>query len=230
MAEQRSKENGPLAFHEDTPANLLKYVLEFAKDNDPESVINTIDDFCKTKHWMMNVGDEKGKVVEDAIKKHNNPKNILELGTYCGYSAVRIARNLPSDGKVYTIDPNEQIINTISKKIIEKAGLKDKVEFMVGFSQDVIPALTSKLSQFGKFDVVFFDHAKERYYSDLLLLEKLGLIGTGTLLIADNVIVFKINDYLNHVNNGKQYTTHLVYTNLEYCDHIKDGVAISVHL
>ena len=52
---------------------------------------------------MMHVGDVKGKIMDAAIKKHK-PKVGLELGTYCGYSSVRAAMNMPKGSKLITID------------------------------------------------------------------------------------------------------------------------------
>lgn len=110
------KKNGVMKFHKNTPYELLDYVLLNAIDNDPDSVLKTIDKFCWEKHWMMHVGDEKGHILGETVKKYQ-PKNVLELGTYCCYSAILMLTNMDDPTSiVYTIDPNEEIVNNITKK------------------------------------------------------------------------------------------------------------------
>ena len=82
-------------------SNFLPCILS-VPPKDPEAVINGIDNFCKD-NWMMNLGDDKAKVVKGAIEQYK-PKDILEIGTYYGYSALVMA--LASKSKVHTFDPN----------------------------------------------------------------------------------------------------------------------------
>ena len=63
----------------------------------------------------------------------------LELGGYIGYSAIRIARNLPPGGKLYSIDPNENHVR-IARRMIQHAGLNDKVEVLQSILEESIPA------------------------------------------------------------------------------------------
>lgn len=223
----RSNARGPMKFHKNTEQELLLHVLENAETNNIDSVIQVIDNFCWNNHWMMHVGDEKGAIVEKAILERN-PMNVLELGTYCGYSCLRILRNMSKEGsKVYTIDPNTEIVNSVTKQILHKAGVLDRVVFLSGYSTQVIPAITNVV-----FDAVFFDHEKKQYHPDLLLLESHGLVNKQTTLIADNVIVFHINEYLNYVSDKTKFVTKIQYTNLEYNSEkdkevYTDGVVIS---
>ena len=217
---QRAKENGSLQFHQNTELEMLEYVYKHATKNNPESVIKTIDNFCWTKHWMMHVGDEKGKILSDIIEKET-PTTVLELGTYCGYSTIRIASKM--NGKVYTIDPDIGIIDTVTKKLVEFAGLQDKIVFLTGTLETLLNVDCLKDM---KFDLVFIDHAKNRYFPDLLLLEHYNLLSDRIVIVADNVIVFNIQDYESYVE--KNYDTHTLFTNLEYDDgKYKDGVVIS---
>jgi catechol O-methyltransferase len=224
---ERTKSHGPLKFHKNTEQELLKYVLANAETNNISSVIQTIDDFCWNNHWMMHVGDEKGVILEQAIL-NSNPMNVLELGTYCGYSCLRILRNMSKEeSNVYTIDPNEDIVNLIAKPILSKAGVLDRVVFLSGYSSQVIPNIKNIV-----FDAVFFDHEKKQYHPDLLLLEEHGLVGKQTTLIADNVIVFNIHEYLNYVSDKNKFVTTIKYTKLEYNSEkdkevYTDGVVVS---
>ena len=226
----RLPERGPLKFNKDpknsTEDQLAAYVLEHAEKNNPDSVVKTVDNFCWNNHWMMNLGDKKGEFVDDAIKKYK-PKIILELGTYCGYSAVRMTRFLPVDGKLYTIDPT---ITQCAGKIIKHAGLESKIVQLQGYAEKVIPTLTQLK---GKVDMVFIDHAKDKYFPDLQLIEQHGLLHPGSVVVADNTIIFHIDDYLNHVNNSGLYVTDKPYlATLEYDDtgleERVDGIVVSV--
>lgn len=227
----RNKDNGAMAFHNGTPVDLLNYVNQNATDNDPQSVINAIDDFCWNHHWMMHVGDEKGKILGETVKKCQ-PLNVLELGTYCGYSMLRMLTNMDNpESKVYTIDPDIKTVTDVTTPILRKAGLLDRVVFLSGYSGDVIKTL-SEIT----FDLVFFDHAKPEYYNDLILLEQRGLVTKTTTLVADNVIVFNIDNYLHYVTNADKFVTTITYTKLEYNSSDKDdkvytdGVVVSTYI
>lgn len=231
-SQTRSQTNGVMQFHETTPREMLKYVLENAEDNNPRSVIDTIDKFCWENHWMMHVGDTKGKILENTVKKYQ-PQNVLELGTYCGYSAITMLANMDKpDSKVYTIDPDGELVKNVTKKIIKKAGLSDRVVFLTGYSNDMIERLQIYFASV-KFDLVFLDHDKKSYYPDLLIAEKHNVLNPGAVLVADNVIVFKINDYLDYVQNKDRfdttiYKTKLEYNNLKNDDKVyEDGVVVS---
>ncbi len=79
---------------------------------------------------MMNVGDVKGKILDDAVNQ-TKPMKCLELGTYCGYSSVRIGRLLGEGSKLISLDVNEKWQN-IGRQVGEFAGLKGKVEYWLG--------------------------------------------------------------------------------------------------
>lgn len=67
---------------------------------------------------------------------HDNMQVAIELGTYIGYSAIRIAQSLPSGGKLYSIDPDEVHVQ-IAREMIEHAGVSNKVEVMHGTLQSL---------------------------------------------------------------------------------------------
>lgn len=80
---------------------LLEWVLTRSPPNDPRKAIDAIDEFC-SKHWMMNLGPEKSKIVLKALHSCN-PRTIVELGGYCGYSALVLASNSSADAAVYSV-------------------------------------------------------------------------------------------------------------------------------
>lgn len=120
--DSRSAENDTLRFHNGTEDQLALFVEQTAIKKDPESVIKQIDEFCWSRHWMMHIGDKKGKILDDIVMRHK-PKIILELGTYCGYSAVRMARFSSTD-LIITINPYPL---TSTEKIIDHSGLNNKI-------------------------------------------------------------------------------------------------------
>ncbi|KAL0053591.1 hypothetical protein WJX82_008047 [Trebouxia sp. C0006] len=90
----------------------------------------------------MNIGDHKGAILDSAIQQHQ-PKVAIELGTYIGYSAIRIAQQLPSEGKLYSMDPDETHVQ-LAKQIIDHAGVSHKVEVIQGTLQTSTEAFRSK--------------------------------------------------------------------------------------
>lgn len=113
------------------------------------------------------------------FSKMIQPKRILEIGTYTGYSAICMAEGLSENGKLITIDVNYELEDMV-KNYVEKAGFKDQVEMKVGNAMDIIPKLDKN------FDLVFIDADKSNYsnYFDLLIDD----LPKGAILIADNVL------------------------------------------
>ncbi|XP_069785311.1 catechol O-methyltransferase A-like [Narcine bancroftii] len=208
------------------PERLLKYVVQRATAGDPQSVVDTIDEFCRTSEWAMNVGDEKGLIL-DQIVSEVNPNRALELGTYCGYSAVRIARLLQPGSRLYTVEFNPGTAR-VAKQIIGHAGVGDKVELLVGSSCDLISELREKYAV-DKLDFVFLDHWKESYTRDAKLLETCDLLRKGSVLLADNVICPGAPDYLEYIRHHSRYQSEYYPSHLEYTL-AEDGLEKSVYL
>ena len=107
------------------------------------------------------------------------PTNILEIGTYTGYSAICLAEGLKEDGKVVTIDINAEL-EDFALSYFEKANVSDKIDFRIGNAIDIIPTLKEN------FDLIFIDADKTNYsnYFDLVI-DKLS---KGAYIITDNVL------------------------------------------
>ena len=201
--------------------NLVGYILKNAKRNDPLSVINTIDNYCKT-HWMMNVGDVKGLILDgEVIKK--NPQNVLEIGTFCGYSAIRIAYLLPPTGHLYTLEISPEKMH-IAQWIIDYSGLSKKITIINSNLENYIKKSTKKII----FDLIFIDHNKTQYLSDLMLIEQAALISTGSVIVADNILYPGAPDYKKYVMTNNMYTSICHSTWLEYTNDIKDEMCVSI--
>uniref|UniRef100_K9IIL9 Catechol O-methyltransferase n=2 Tax=Desmodus rotundus TaxID=9430 RepID=K9IIL9_DESRO len=205
---------------------ILRYVLQHAVAGDPQSVLETIDTYCSQKEWAMNVGDKKGLIV-DTVVQEQRPSTLLELGAYCGYSAVRMARLLPPSARLLTIELNPDYA-AITQQMLDFAGLQDRVTVIVGASQDIIPQLKKKYDM-DTLDMVFLDHWKDRYLPDTLLLEECGLLRKGTVLLADNVICPGVPDFLAYMRGSSRFECTHFSSYLEYSEMV-DGLEKVVYV
>lgn len=112
-----------------------------------------------------------------------NATKILELGTLGGYSTIWLARMLPENGKIITIEFDKHHAN-VAKKNIDNAGLTKKVDLRIGKALDILPKIIANKE--GPFDMIFIDADKPPYaeYFEYAL----SLSRPGTLIICDNVI------------------------------------------
>ncbi len=108
-----------------------------------------------------------------------SPKKILELGTAIGYSAILMAKAMPENCHITTIENYEKRI-PIAKENIAKAGLTDRISLVEGDALEVLKGLD------GEYDFIFMDAAKAQY--PFYLEELMRLMPVGGILIADNVL------------------------------------------
>ena len=116
-------------FGDGREAACAAYVEANARRGDVDDVLATIDKFATEESMLVNVGDEKGELLDAAVRRAD-PKLALELGTYCGYSSLRIARAAP-DAKVYSVEfaaANAEV----ARRIWAHAGVDDRVTCVVG--------------------------------------------------------------------------------------------------
>ncbi|MCG3164316.1 MAG: hypothetical protein POELPBGB_00070 [Bacteroidia bacterium] len=107
------------------------------------------------------------------------PKNILEIGTFTGYSGICLSEGLQQGGKLITIDVNAELEDMV-RKYFKLAEVDNKIDYRIGNAMQIIPTLNEK------FDLVFIDADKENYsnYYDLVF----NQVNTGGYIIADNVL------------------------------------------
>lgn len=107
------------------------------------------------------------------------PKVIIEIGTYTGYSGLCLTEGLLPEGVLHTIDVDEDVQQR-AKRYFQKAGILHQVNFHLGDAREVIPAIA------GTFDLVFIDANKTAYpdYFDMVV----DRVRKGGLIIADNVL------------------------------------------
>ena len=113
------------------------------------------------------------------LARATNARRILELGTLGAYSTIWLARALPDDGRVTTIEVDARFAQ-VARKNLERAGQSDRVEVLEGDARDVLPTLE------GPFDLVFIDADKRS--NPVYLDHALALSRPGTLIVADNVV------------------------------------------
>jgi catechol O-methyltransferase len=215
-------------------AALQRYVLANARRGDLDDVIRTIDRFAYSKSYLINVGDEKGALLDAAIARVQ-PKRLLELGTYCGYSALRTLRVAPADARLVTIEFNADNA-AIARSIFEHAGVADRVTILHGTLGDG-GKTAGKLRDShgfarGTLDFAFIDHAKDAYLPDLELILREQWLRPGAVVVADNVKVPGAPEYhaFMKANEGALFRTREHSTHVEYQTLIKDIVLESEFL
>ena len=155
-----------------------KYAEDYTSDE--SEVLQALRKECY-EHYAdssMLSGFFQGRVLS-MFSKMIQPKVVLEIGTYLGYSALCFAEGLADGGKVITLDINEET-NKVARSFVERSKYADKIEFHLGQAVDVIPTLPETL------DLVFIDADKTNYsnYYDLVF-DKLR---PGGFILADNVL------------------------------------------
>ena len=158
--------------------NLDQYVCAHS-ENEPEILadLNRRTHVSVIQPRMLS-GHYQGRVLS-MLSHMIQPENVLEIGTYTGYSALCFAEGLKEKGHLTTIDVNEELEDFVAA-YIEKAGMGDRITQMIGDAIDIIPTLDEQ------FDIVFIDADKKNYcnYYDLVF----DKVKSGGYIIADNVL------------------------------------------
>ncbi|KAK0636758.1 S-adenosyl-L-methionine-dependent methyltransferase [Bombardia bombarda] len=172
---------------------LLEYIyghpnLEQLRGN-PAKLLQAIDTFAQSVTGLINIGETKGAIVCDVIAQHK-PAVVLELGGYIGYSAILFGNALKqAGGKSYFSVEKSPLFAAVATSLIDLAGLRDTVRVVVGTGAEGVQRLYDEGLLTSQIGMAFFDHHKPSYTADLKLCERLGLIGGGTILVADNMIL-----------------------------------------
>jgi catechol O-methyltransferase len=209
---------------------VARYVVARARRGDAADAIRVIDEFCYNESFLINVGDEKGAILDAAIRRAK-PRRVLELGAYCGYSALRMAVAAP-EAKITSIEFNAANAG-IARRIWEHAGVGDRVTAVVGTLGDGGQTARKLREEHGlgagSLDFVFVDHDKDAYLPDLKLILREGWLRPGALVVADNVKFPGAPEYRAFMkeNEGKTWRTNEHETHVEYQSMIKDLVLVS---
>lgn len=158
-----------------------QYISNLFNDED-EVLKQTIQSLDKEGLPQISVSANQGKFLQ-VMAMLCNAKKILELGTLGGYSTIWLARALPPDGKLITVEFDKHHAE-VAQQNINKAKLENKVEIKVGKAIDILPELIKNNE--GPFDMIFIDADKPPYTEYFQY--ALQLSRPGTLIICDNVI------------------------------------------
>jgi catechol O-methyltransferase len=220
-------------FGDGREAACAAYVEANARRGDIDDVLATVDKFASKKSMLVNVGDEKGALLDAAVRRAG-PGIALELGTYCGYSALRIARAAPS-ARVYSVEFSAENAE-VARRIWAHAGVDNRITCVVGTIGDGGKTLDALANEHGlgsaNVDVVFIDHDKSAYLPDLLSILDRGWLHRGSIAVADNVRLPGAPKYREYMRQqqGKLWNTVEHKTHLEYQTLIPDLVLESEYL
>jgi catechol O-methyltransferase len=213
-------------------AALAQYVVDNARPGDVDDVLATIDTFAYEKSYLVNVGDEKGRLLDAAVRRAN-PSLALELGTYCGYGALRIARAAPA-ARVFSVELSEANA-TIARRIWAHAGVADRITCVVGTIGDgglTLETLADHGFTPGALDLLFLDHEKNAYLTDLQSILDRGWLHRGSIVVADNVALPGAPRYRQYMRDqqGGHWDTVEHKTHAEYQTLLRDLVLESEYL
>ena len=203
---------------------IMDYVINNSED-EPELLKElTQETYQKILQPRMLSGHPQGRLLS-LLSKMIRPKRILEIGTYTGYGTICLAEGLADNGKIITIDINEELIDFQNKYFV-RSGYRDKIIQLNGEALDVIDGLNEK------FDIVFLDADKENYIEYYKLIS--NKMVNGGILISDNVLwsgkvlessklddieTNTLNQFNQLIKDDKRFETIIIP--------IRDGISIS---
>jgi predicted O-methyltransferase YrrM len=158
--------------------DLEKYILTHI---DPEDAV--LKELDRETHLnmvgaRMISGHLQGQVLT-MLSKMIHPKFILEIGTFTGYSAICLAKGLQENGKLITIEIDDEL-ESFAKKYFEKAGIQNKIDQRIGAALEIIPTLKET------FDLVFIDAHKPEYPAYYKAV--FDKVKSGGYIITDNTL------------------------------------------
>ncbi len=160
------------------PENIQKYISDISQSESP--ILKELNRYTNSKVILprMLSGHVQGRFLS-MISKLVNPEIIVEVGTYTGYSCLCLAEGLKKNGKIITIEKDEEFAS-IAKKFFDRSKYKEKISLLIDDATNVIENISKKI------DLVFIDADKVNYskYYDMLFPK----LKNGGLIVADNVL------------------------------------------
>jgi len=176
------------------------------------------------KHPRMASGHIQGRFLA-FLSQLIRPERILEIGTFTGYSALCFAEGLSPNGKLITIEVDDELEDRI-RKYIQLAGYQEQIQLIIGDAKQTIPNLDTK------FDLVFIDGDKREYPEYLKLVK--SCLNPGAILIADNVLwdgkVLESEKETDKMTHGVQIFNDVLQHDADFQNIIlplRDGLSIS---
>ena len=248
---------GVLSFHNGTEESMFIYITNHCARGDIKNILNSIDKFCYSRHWMMHIGERKREFLINAIKSAQQAARVnsssssecfscLEIGSYCGYSALVMANELSDTGHLFCIERDPKCCRW-TKQLLDYALLSNKVTiFENDVSDESLSHLIKKMEEdyhCSTLNLVFIDHDKAFYLSDLQQIVSKRLLHSGSVVVADNVLSFgrPLTEYLQYVqdphglfSSSATHQDHVEYSSIEDSvselspDDLIDAVEVSI--
>ena len=173
-----------------------QYVLDHCSPEAPLLAELNRKTHVRTVHPQMLAGHLQGKILE-FISHMIRPRNILEIGTFTGYSSICLAKGLQPGGKLITMEKDEEIL-PFAREYIQKSEVGGSIQLISGNAREFIPGPPEY------YDLVYLDAEKDEYidYYELVLPK----VKTGGFILADNVLwggkVLELNEKTDHFTSG----------------------------
>jgi predicted O-methyltransferase YrrM len=206
---------------------IIEYLLKNTSD-EPELLQELRRETnLKCINSIMISGELQGRLLS-LISKIKKPKQILEIGTFTGYSALCLTEGLKKGGEIHTIDKNEELLQ-IQNKYFKKSNYRDNI-FQYTMDASIMLEKMNK-----KFDIIFLDADKKNYVNYLNYIP--NILNKNGILIADNVLWYgkvlgkisemdietkAINQFNKKLKNSKKFQTIILP--------LRDGISISMKL
>lgn len=212
-------------------AAAIEYVLAHSSPGNIDDAVRAFDDFAYSNSFLINIGDEKGRLLDAAITR-TDPQVVLELGTYCGYSALRMASAAPR-ATIVSVEPSAANAAN-ARRIWAHAGIGDRVTCVQGTIGDggrTLDTIAGILDS-RPVDFLFLDHDKDAYLPDLVSILERGWLRAGSVALADNMGLPGSPKYLRYMREleNRQWRTVEHKTHVEYQTMIPDLVLESDYL
>ena len=167
--------------------NLYKYIEEHSTRQTEALEWIVKQTHIRTNHGRMLTGAVQGRFLKMLVEA-TGPRNILEIGTFTGYSAVCLAMSLPEDGHMDTLEINDELEDLILEGF-DRAGVREKISLIIGDAKESMVRLRKEILEEGsrpQYDLVYIDANKREYpeYYDLVF----DMVKTGGYILADNVL------------------------------------------
>ncbi|GET32329.1 O-methyltransferase [Prolixibacter bellariivorans] len=158
--------------------DLENYILEHIEEEDPVLAQLNRDTHAKQLYARMCSGHLQGSILT-LLSKLIEPKRILELGTFTGYSALCLAKGLQSDGVLHTIEINDEL-EDFAAHYFDLAGMRNRIVQHIGDASTILPTFDEP------FDLIFMDADKRSYPEHYEMI--VPLVREGGIIIADNTL------------------------------------------
>lgn len=207
----------------------MHYILGHSEKHNLPSIHRAIEKFTVEQElWLKLAGDEKGAALDAVLAMHGNPRLVVEVGLYVGYSSTRMASQMRAwGGKVISmeVDPYHA---AIARNTIEWAGLSDVIEIWCGHSENLIPRLRERLPE-KSIDILFFDQQGTKMHLDLENIVASNMLSDDAIVVGDNVLRPGAPQFMYWTCVGGPYETQVVSLKEYKQDVVEDWVSISYY-